>query len=228
MNVAVLILHNVMYFILTLMDNRILTSPPPPHDRRFWSGSWRLTLFNERDTVVFISSIECSLAIFFSKLEKQYIFFWSERSGRQADRHIILGSFFFPFFLMHQTWFNWLALKSYNNLWWRIFHGLTTFWFTKNCFEVDSNSLSLLKKKKYYLPLFSCLKIFSVLRFLDTTLVQASCGFCSSRMPHLLFVARTRIHQDWIKLDNHSKVLLFTARNHQICWIKRYWVAFRL
>ena len=151
MNVAVLILHNVMYFILTLMDNRILTSPPPPpHDRRFWSGSWRLTLFNERDTVVFISSIECSLAIFFSKLEKQYIFFWSERSGRQADRHIILGSFFFLFFffLMHQTWFNWLALKSYNNLWWRIFHGLTTFWFTKNCFEVDSNSLSLLKKKK--------------------------------------------------------------------------------
>ena len=30
MNVAVLILHNVMYLILTLMDNRILTSPPPP------------------------------------------------------------------------------------------------------------------------------------------------------------------------------------------------------
>ena len=30
MNVAVLILHNVMYFILTLMDNRILTSPPLP------------------------------------------------------------------------------------------------------------------------------------------------------------------------------------------------------
>ena len=29
MNVAVLILHNVMYLILTLRNNRILTSPPP-------------------------------------------------------------------------------------------------------------------------------------------------------------------------------------------------------